>query len=220
MKMLVSVFELGKRSASECAFVPLPTGLAVQKTAKVIGLLRTSWAERLSVWMATREANLLSALKGVPGVPEFIGFAGRDVFLRTYLPGRPASWGWVPSPVQIRALARVVEAIHRRNVSCLDLGNPSNIILLSDGGIGLVDFNTAVKASGPMSRLWYGVGVVEDQYHIEKYRYLGDRCCPVSRPASLGRRIYRFLRHFLLHPLALVGGTRTVRHFAIRGLRR
>jgi hypothetical protein len=203
-------FPIGEGCLSECALVLLSTGPAVRKNAKLAGQRRHSWGNWLVTRVLSREAKILRVLKDIPGVPDLIHFGASASLFRTYVPGNAATWGWVPHPAQIAALASVVNAIHSRGVSMLDLGNPSNIILLPGATVGLIDFNTAVKASSPVSRVIYRIGVIEDQYHIEKYRRCATDCRPVARPATSLRRYCRLLRHLLLHCLYPICGFRAV----------
>lgn len=97
-------------------------------------------------WNIRRERQALERLRGLAGVPEFKGVAGRWILLQTYFKGRDL--GKAPlsrqSLTYYERLLALVRAIHERGVLHLDLRQRRNILIRPGRQPGVIDFGAAL----------------------------------------------------------------------------
>lgn len=100
--------------------------------------------------LVRREARALAVLDGLPGVPPG-GFAiDRYALAYRFTPGRPLASirAREQPPALFPLLERTLQAIHARGIIHLDIRNRRNVIVTDDGGILLIDFESAIDTRG------------------------------------------------------------------------
>ena len=138
-------------------------------------------------WLArrllARERRALSHLGDLDGLPRLVqdeAGAGPPGLLRTWLPGVPL---WATDTLAddwFERLEVLVRSLHARGVSHGDLGKENNLLVLEDGGPGLVDFQLARVGPAPL-----GPGdrrVRHDLRCVAKHRRRYERAA--GRPAA------------------------------------
>jgi hypothetical protein len=104
------------------------------------------------------ELRIYRRLAGIPGVPQLVFELDKDAFVTEFLDGRPLMREVAPFlPAGFfRSLDSLVAELHGRGVFHLDLAQRRNILALSDGRPGIVDFETSLGARflpRPVTRL-------------------------------------------------------------------
>jgi len=131
------------------------------------------WAGR---WMAGRESRHYQALAGVAGVPEFEGQPDDCSLSHQFVPGRPLHRSDKVDDHFFDRLAATLEEMHRRNITCVDLDKPENILLGDDGRPYLIDFQISwyvrpgILTGGWISRRIFRRFKKEDLYHFRKHK--------------------------------------------------
>jgi serine/threonine protein kinase len=155
-------------------------------------------------WAARREARVLRALEGLPGVPRLLAFDGVRLE-RSYIPGLPMQEAQPRDPAYFRQARRLLGALHRRGVAHNDLAKEPNWLVTPDGRPALVDFQLA-RLAHPRSRLLRLLAREDLRYLLKHKRtYCPGHLTPVEK-RLLGRRswlrnlwfatgkpVYRFL---------------------------
>ncbi|NLN76112.1 MAG: hypothetical protein GX139_07350 [Armatimonadetes bacterium] len=120
-----------------------------------------------------REAGALKILKGVSGVPQFIGKIDRYAFAMQYVPGTSLADDLDHPPAQefYDELRRVVDDIHSRGVAHCDLFSTGNIMYGDDDQPYVVDFAASVfrgKGINPFTRKLHSSFVSADRIAVLK----------------------------------------------------
>lgn len=212
------VYELVDAPDAAPSNLPRQVVVKIYRVRRFFGL-PMAWIGRLSV---RHEARLYQMLHDIPGIPHFEGFVGRTGFAHEYIRGRKLERKDVPNDTFFDNLKILLEAVHARNVSYVDLHKLGNIILGDDGKPYLIDFQISFA---PRFR-WPGVAWVsrkilrqlqaEDWYHYAKHkrRLRKDLTTPedhaLSYNPSLPNRLHRqlskpyfWIRHHVMRLLKL-----------------
>ena len=106
-------------------------------------------------FLCWRELRALDRLAGIAGIPAEAFRLDAHAIAARYLPG--TILGEVPAERAETAFLRSYEAllgaVHARGVVHLDTGGGSNMLLLDDGGPGLIDFQAALFTERMPARL-------------------------------------------------------------------
>ncbi|HEU4403545.1 MAG TPA: hypothetical protein VFT43_15715 [Candidatus Polarisedimenticolia bacterium] len=118
-------------------------------------LVSRPWPVRLFLgpWQLDRETRAYARLRGVPGVPAFLGRIDRQAIALEFIPGRSLAAcrsGEIP-PAFFDQLDRVVESVHARGVAHGDL-HRHDVLVGTDGRPRLVDFSTSLVADSGSTR--------------------------------------------------------------------
>jgi predicted Ser/Thr protein kinase len=137
---------LGKQGAfrPSVRLVETPDGRVVAKDYRACTPLYR-WT--VGAWNLAREESALRRLEGLPGVPRYVGRAGRWILVMTWLRGRDIGKvrTFRQTPEFFDALRGLVEAMHARGVVHLDLRQRRNILFLAQGGRpAILDFGSAL----------------------------------------------------------------------------
>jgi serine/threonine protein kinase len=109
---------------------------------------------RNKIWVARRiwgplnvmyEKFILQKLKGISGIPSFIGLEDYNCLLISHIDGdeiKKSSDNL--NPDYFAGLFDIVSDIHKRGVLHLDIGHKSNIMVDQSGNPAIIDFNTSV----------------------------------------------------------------------------
>ena len=132
------------------------------------------WTAWLARRLARREARALTALSGVAGVPELLGFDGR-LLERGYLEGRPMQVARPLDPAYFRSAFALLRRLHRRGVAHNDLAKEPNWLVTPQGLPALVDFQLASIA--PRRGRLFRLLAHDDLRHLLKHKrsYLPER---------------------------------------------
>ncbi len=172
--------------------------LKLGRVADLMGLPMRFVGERL----ARREAGFYSVLQGLEGVPGFLGMWGGYGVVHEYVEGHPLRRNeWVNDEFFPR-LARLLDAIHARDMAYVDLEKRENILVGDDGNPYLIDFQISFGLSTPRLRrsrvLRFLLRKLQesDRYHLLKHhrRHRPDQLSPEQIEAS-----YRRPKHVDLH---------------------
>ncbi len=101
----------------------------------------------VGIFSTWRERAIYRKLRGIPGIPEYIGSIDRYAIAVAYVPGRDASQlqpGEL-SPSFFEKLRALIDAVHARGVVLCDLRNVKNVLVGDDGNPYLIDFATAFQ---------------------------------------------------------------------------
>ncbi len=146
--------------------------LKMNRESEFLGL-PLAW---LGEWMSRRESDNLRLLRGLAGVPHYIGRHGRCGLVYEYVAGQTLD-ARPPLPEDFfDQLAALVEEIHRRRIAYMDLNKRGNIIVGADGRPFLIDFQIAWHAQTGLPLLDGFLGVIlrklqkEDFYHLSKHK--------------------------------------------------
>jgi predicted Ser/Thr protein kinase len=98
-------------------------------------------------FLIRHELRIYRSLDGLRGVPRLVHELDKDGFVTEFLDGQPLMKEVVPSLPSgfFRQLDALVAELHGRGVFHLDLAQRRNILALSDGCPGIVDFETALR---------------------------------------------------------------------------
>jgi len=143
------------------------------RTQALCGLGMTWYAE----WMRRHEEAIYGLLKGVPGVPRWMGRLGATAYAIEYVQARPLDHPPPPPPGFFDRLRRIFDEIHARGVGYGDANKRSNILVGPGGEPFLVDFQIAIRRRDdlpwPLNRL-AAVAVryiaAKDLYHLYKHK--------------------------------------------------
>jgi hypothetical protein len=131
--------------------------------------LPTNWMGRRSV---RHEARLYRMLHDIPGVPRFEGFVGATGFAHEFIPGRQLKRRDFTNDQFFDRLKALLQTIHDRGVSYIDLHKLANIILGDDQQPYLIDFQIsyAPRWNWWASRKMLSHFQKEDWYHYLKHK--------------------------------------------------
>ena len=147
------------------------------------------WARPLAHHLATREANALRTLTGIPGVPRFESFA-RGVLVRSWTDGDPMQRARPRDPQYFSEALALLRHVHRAGVAHNDLAKEPNWLVTSAGHPALVDFQLAL-VSHRRSKLFRTLAR-DDIRHLLKHK---RSYCP--------ERLTQRERHILATPSLL-----------------
>jgi hypothetical protein len=128
-------------------------------------------------WLADHEADIYRVLRGVAGVPRWVGRVGATGYAMEYIAGRPLDH--VPStpPGFFEHLRETFEAMHARGVAYVDANKRSNIIVRSDLSPCVIDYQIAIRRRPawpwPIGWLWgrlVSYMARRDIYHLYKHK--------------------------------------------------
>ncbi len=152
-----------------------PRGLAVLKVGRSNPVAGVPF-EWLGRYLTRREARHYELLRGTPGVPNFLGTAGRTGFMHEFVPGRVLGRRDEVRTAFFDELETLLDAVHGRDMAYVDLNKRQNIIVGDDGKPYLIDFQ--ISAWLPR-RGWRGLLPVQwllhrfqraDRYHFLKHK--------------------------------------------------
>jgi len=105
--------------------------------------------------LAGREARALRLLRGVDGVPEFLGRPDGRSLLMSYEPSTPLTRAGLRDwTAFFESLERLLDAMHTRGVAHCDLRSPDNTLVRPDGAPVVVDFVASVRRGPAWNLPW------------------------------------------------------------------
>jgi RIO-like serine/threonine protein kinase len=125
------------------------------------------WVRWLARKMLRREARVLAVLTDIDGVPRLLDLE-RDLLSRSYLPGEPMQVAKPRNSSYFAAAARILRQLHRLGVVHNDLAKEPNLLVLSNGSPGFIDFQLAsfIPQRGRLFR-WLAY---DDLRHLLKHK--------------------------------------------------
>ncbi|MBT8100696.1 MAG: serine/threonine protein kinase [Gammaproteobacteria bacterium] len=168
-----------------------------------------SWLRWLARRLLRREAEVLTALDGVAGVPE-VQRIETDLLVRGYLPGVPMHHARPADPDYFRSASRLLRRLHRAGVVHNDLAKEANILVAENGNPAFIDFQLAWHT--PRRSALFRLLAREDRRHLLKHKrtYCSDRLTKrelgllanPSLPSKIwmktGKPVYLFITRRLL----------------------
>lgn len=125
------------------------------------------WARGLARRLLAREAIALTALDGLPGVPELL-YADRDILKRRFIRGQPLYLAPPPDEIFFRDAAKLLRRMHRAGVLHNDLAKEPNLLVDENGKPAFIDFQLASFAT--RRNLLLRVLGREDIRHLLKHK--------------------------------------------------
>ena len=183
-------------------------------TATFKGVRReANYARPALRWLArrllVREARALAVLDGIPGVPALIEVT-RDRLDRTWIDGEPMQLARPRDPDYFKSAARLLRRLHRHGIAHNDLAKEPNLLVMTNGGPAIIDFQLSTWAPG-RGRLFRQMAR-EDIRHLLKHKrtycpgFLTEREKRIlDNPATLskiwmktGKPVYLFVTRRLM----------------------
>lgn len=167
------------------------------------------WTRPLANLLARREVRALRRLEGLRGVPRLL-HASRARLDRDWIDGEPMQVAAPRAPGYFLEAARLVRALHARDVAHNDLAKEPNWLVTPDGRPAIVDFQLAsvVPRRGRLFRAL----AYDDIRHLLKHkrtylperltarerRILARRSLPSRVWMATGKPVYQFVTRRLL----------------------
>ena len=104
------------------------------------------WARPLAHFLERREVAALRALKGFPGMPQYLS-AGKHILFRSWIPGASLQVAKPTDPAYYRRAFRLLVALHRHGVAHNDLAKEPNWLVTPEGLPAVTDFQLAWVSS-------------------------------------------------------------------------
>ncbi len=163
--------EFGVRSAKEIAF---PNIVVKFSRAQPFCGLPLEWTGRM---LADHEAAIYNALKGVAGIPRFVGRISPTCYAIEYVEARPLDHLETIPPGLFDRLRAIFDAIHARGVAYGDANKKSNILVTAADKPVVIDFQISLRRRDdwpwPMRSLMRRVVAylqAKDLYHLYKHK--------------------------------------------------
>ncbi|GAH84258.1 unnamed protein product, partial [marine sediment metagenome] len=99
------------------------------------------WVVRI---LRRNEQEIYGLLRGVPGVPRWMGCIGECGYAIEFIDSRSLDHDPPPPPGFFDELRRLLEAVHARGVAYVDSNKRSNILVGADGRPYLVDYQISI----------------------------------------------------------------------------
>ena len=136
---------------------------------------RSPWVRGLGRLQIRREAGAYLRLKGVPGVPAFVGRIDPWALAIERIDGERLAFAALrpeDGPRHVGQLRTILDAIHARGVIHNDLRGRENVLLRRDGGLALVDFAGALhlRPGGVAHRLFFRRLALADEAAFLKWK--------------------------------------------------
>jgi hypothetical protein len=185
----------------------LPGGPVILKEWKPRGRILGVWAR----WIMRREIRHSQRLRGVPGIPRYLGHDGDDTLIVECVEGSHLRRRLQPALLRkgLDSLQETLQALHARRFLHLDLHQKRNTLIDGHGRAWLVDLGQGVDCSRGLARLIFPLLAPIDRRAVLKFRarYAPDTLDPRHRdelvarfavrrrrwPKVVGRRLRRLL---------------------------
>jgi RIO-like serine/threonine protein kinase len=163
---------------------------------------RSAWVRGLGRLQIRRETAAYGWLRGISGVPVFVGRVDPWALAIEWIDGeRLAFAALTPDEGRrhVAALRLILDEIHARGVVHNDLRGRENVLLRRDGGLALVDFAAAVRLrpGGIAHRLFFRRLALADEAAFLKWKGM---IAPGSYTAADEEFLRRFARWRALWP--------------------
>lgn len=99
----------------------------------------------LGLFMRAHEGAIYKALKGVEGIPRWVGGFGQCGYAIEYVDAKPLDHLPSPPPGFFDQLRRIFDQIHARGVAYCDANKRSNILVGADGKPFLIDYQLSIR---------------------------------------------------------------------------
>ena len=153
----------------------------------------------VGAWSLRRERSALSRLRGLQGVPEMQGLAGRWILVMTHLQGKDLGKArkWRQTPEFFDELMALVGEMHARGVFHLDLRQRRNVLVRPGRHPAVLDFGSALclRPGTPIARFLARI----DRSGVLKYK---RRANPDSLTRSEARALRKVERRRRLWPFS------------------
>jgi hypothetical protein len=168
------------------------------------------WARPLAHFLERREVAALRALKGFPGMPQYLS-AGRHILFRSWIPGASLQVAKPADPAYYSQAFKLLVALHRHGVAHNDLAKEPNWLVTPEGHPAVTDFQLAwvARRRGRLFRTAAREDVRHLLKHKRKYcpqaltqreqRILARRSLPSRIWMATGKQLYIFVTRRILH---------------------
>jgi hypothetical protein len=128
-------------------------------------------------WLRAHEEAIYRLLKGVPGVPRWVGHVGRTGFAIEYIEAVPLDHIKSPPPGFFERLRKVFDDVHSRGIGYCDANKRSNILIDAAGQPYLIDYQISVRRRDDLPwplcavpRFIVQWAIQKDLYHLYKHK--------------------------------------------------
>ena len=133
----------GKWNKADLTIVDLGEGAVVVKDFAN----KNWWIRLLGRLQISRERRAYRRLRGIPGIPEFIGRIDAHALVMQMIPGRQL--GFMPDlakggDAKLSQLRRIIDRMHAAGVVHWDLRARQNVLITDDGELYVIDFASAI----------------------------------------------------------------------------
>jgi len=130
--------------------------------------LDMSWYGR---WMHAHEKAVYRELKGVRGVPRWVGSVSPTAYAIEYIDAHPMDHDPPPPKGFFDELRKLFDDIHARGVGYCDANKRSNILVAEDGRPFLVDYQISIRRRDDWPRPLSTLAAAAVQYMVKKDLY-------------------------------------------------
>lgn len=191
-------------SKADVSIVEWPPGSGQQAVVKDISRCPLWFRLLAGRYLLWREWHVLTALKGLEGIPKPIARPTADVIVMEFKPGRKVDdlETWEMPEGAVEKLEHLVREMHSRGVTHGDL-HSHNILVDEEGNVSLIDWATAStfgrKPVGP-KKFAFEEWKALDERALAKVKIIHNPVDITERQRDLlingGSRIYRSLKKF------------------------
>jgi hypothetical protein len=128
-------------------------------------------------WLRAHEEAVYRLLKGVAGVPRWVGHVGRTGFAIEYIEAVPLDHVQSPPPGFFERLRKVFDDVHARGIGYCDANKRSNILVDAAGQPYLIDYQISVRLRDDLPwplcavpRFIVRWAIKKDLYHLYKHK--------------------------------------------------
>jgi hypothetical protein len=149
----------------------------------------------LGCLLVRHEADLLTRLGDLDGIPRLMGVVDNCILVHAFIPGHSLRKGQRVDDDFFERLANLIHALHRRGIAHVDLEKRQNVLVGDDGRPYLLDFQISWPwPLGWMTQTWPGRWLGRrlqqgDRYHLLKLRrrFRPDQMTPEELAESYRR---------------------------------
>ena len=196
-----SILVEGKGGKADVLVLRTGEGRVVVKDFAGRGL----WGRCVGRIQIRRESAVYGRLRGVAGVPAFVGRIDPLALAIEWIDGERLAFLSVPEgdvPPILAKLRATIDAMHARGVVHNDLRGRENVLLRRDGGVAVVDLAAAIHLTpgGLAHRLFFRFLATADEAAYLKWKGMLAPGSYTPREASFLRRFERWRRLWPFNP--------------------
>ncbi len=167
--------------AATCLYEAVePAGMDIPRIVVKFGRTQDLWGFPLSwygLWICRHEEDIYKHLKGLPGVPRWVGCVDFPTYAIEYIDAQPLDHLEAIPPGFFDRLADIFRQMHERGVAYCDANKQSNILVDAQGRPFVIDFQVSIhrRDNWPWPLCAFSAMIVHhaqqaDIYHLYKHK--------------------------------------------------